>query len=195
MRLYHGSNTAFCEVDLSLCRPNKDFGQGFYLAPDRIAAERMAKRTVRRFGGKACLMTFEFDEALLADVPVKRFQRPSEEWAMFVMANRRPNVEAADHNRDNRYGMVVGPVANDDLALLFRQFALPRLSKKKRETQAMLEFPVFLTVMCLFFHYITVLPPRWSCRLFWVGAGQAVANRVATARARRRPSARHSAAS
>lgn len=32
MRLYHGSNTAFREVDLSLCRPNKDFGQGFYLA-------------------------------------------------------------------------------------------------------------------------------------------------------------------
>lgn len=124
MRLYHGSNTAFKEIDLSLCRPNKDFGQGFYLAPDRIAAERMAKRTVRRFGGKAYLMNFDFDEAALADVPVKRFPQPSEEWAMFVMANRRPQVVATDHNPDNRYGMVVGPVANDDLALLFRQFAL-----------------------------------------------------------------------
>ena len=124
MRLYHGSNTAFKEIDLSLCRPNKDFGQGFYLAPDRIAAERMAKRIVRRFGGKAYLMTFDFDEAALADVPVKRFPQPSEEWAMFVMANRRPQVAATDHNRDNRYGMVAGPVANDDLALLFRQFAL-----------------------------------------------------------------------
>jgi hypothetical protein len=124
MRLYHGSNTAFGEVDLSVCRPNKDFGQGFYLAPDRIAAERMAKRTVRRFGGKAYLMTFDFDEAALADVPAKRFPQPSEEWAMFVMANRRPQAVATDHNRDNRYGMVVGPVANDDLALLFRQFAL-----------------------------------------------------------------------
>ena len=124
MRLYHGSNTAFKEIDLSFCRPNKDFGQGFYLAPNRIAAERMAKRIVRRFGGKAYLMTFDFDEAALADVPVKRFPQPSEEWAMFVMANRRPQVVATDHNRDNRYGMVVGPVANDDLALLFRQFAL-----------------------------------------------------------------------
>ena len=124
MRLYHGSNMAFRDVDLSVCRPNKDFGQGFYLAPDRIVAERMAKRTVRRFGGKAYLMTFEFDEAALVDVPVKRFPQPSEEWAMFVMANRRPQVAATDHNRDNRYGMVVGPVANDDLALLFRQFAL-----------------------------------------------------------------------
>ena len=124
MRLYHGSNIAFRDVDLSVCRPNKDFGQGFYLAPDRIAAERMAKRTVRRFGGKAYLMTFEFDEADLVDVPVKRFPQPSEGWAMFVMANRRPQIAADDHNRDNRYGMVVGPVANDDLALLFRQFAL-----------------------------------------------------------------------
>ena len=43
---------------------------------------------------------------------------------MFVMANRRPNIPAHDHNRDNRYGLVIGPVANDDLALLFRQFAL-----------------------------------------------------------------------
>ena len=124
MRLYHGSNMAFRDVDLSVCRPNKDFGQGFYLAPDRIAAERMAKRTVRRFGGKAYLMTYEFDEAALVDVPVKRFPQPSEEWAMFVMANRRPHVTATDHNRDNRYGMVVGLVANDDLALLFRQFTL-----------------------------------------------------------------------
>ena len=69
-------------------------------------------------------MTFDFDEAALADTPMKRFPQPSEEWAMFVMANRRPQIVAADHNRDNRYGMVVGPVANDDLALLFRQFAL-----------------------------------------------------------------------
>ena len=69
-------------------------------------------------------MAFEFDETELANVPVKRFSQPSEEWAMFVMANRRPQFAATDHNRDNRYGMVVGPVANDDLALLFRQFEL-----------------------------------------------------------------------
>jgi len=31
MRLYHGSNTAFREVDLAICRPNKDFGRGFYI--------------------------------------------------------------------------------------------------------------------------------------------------------------------
>ena len=124
MRLYHGSNTAFREIDLSFCRPNKDFGRGFYLTPDRSAADRMAVRTVRRFDGRPFVMTFEFDDSVLKDVPVKRFAMPSEEWAMFVMANRRPDAPAEDHNRDNRDGLVVGPVANDDLALLFRQFAL-----------------------------------------------------------------------
>ena len=124
MRLYHGSNTAFTDIDLSVCRPNKDFGRGFYLSPDRVAAEKMALRTVRRFGGRPYVMTFEFNDTRLGDTPVKRFSMPTEEWAMFVMANRRADVLAQDHNRDNRYGLVVGPVANDDLALLFRQFTL-----------------------------------------------------------------------
>lgn len=124
MRLYHGSNTAFQSVDLEICRPNKDFGRGFYLTPDRAGAEKMALRTVRRYGGRPYVMTFDFDESFIPDVPVKRFVHPDEAWAMFVMANRRPSREAEDHNRDNRYGVVIGPIANDDLALLFRQFEL-----------------------------------------------------------------------
>lgn len=124
MRLYHGSNTAFKEIDLSVCRPNKDFGKGFYLTPDRVGAEKMARRTVKRYGGRPYVMSFELDESCLATLPVKRFPLPNEEWAMFVMANRRPSRVAEDHNRDGRYGVVVGPIANDDLALLFRQFEL-----------------------------------------------------------------------
>lgn len=124
MKLYHGSNTAFKEIDLSLCRPNKDFGCGFYLTPDRAGAEKMARRSVKRYGGRPYVMTFEFDEASIAELPVRRFPLPNEAWAMFVMANRRPSKEASDHNRDNRYAVVTGPIANDDLALLFRQFEL-----------------------------------------------------------------------
>ena len=123
MILYHGSNTQVEAVDLSRCRPNKDFGQGFYLTPDKSAAEKMALRTVRRFGGTPFLMTYDFDEAQLEKLNQKLFEVPSVEWAMFVMANRRADVDAQDHNLDNRYDVVVGPVANDDLALLFRQFS------------------------------------------------------------------------
>ena len=128
MRLFHGSNVAFKDADLSACRPNKDFGRGFYLSTDESAAGRMAVRTVRRFGGKPFVMEFEFDESRLAGIPVKCFPDPTVDWAMFVMANRRPDAPAGDHNRDNRYGLVVGPVADDDLALLFRQFALGLVS-------------------------------------------------------------------
>lgn len=39
MILYHGSNTKVEAVDLSRCRPNKDFGQGFYLTPDKSYTE------------------------------------------------------------------------------------------------------------------------------------------------------------
>ena len=123
MILYHGSNTKVEAVDLSRCRPNKDFGQGFYLTPDKSAAEKMALRTVKRFGGTPFLMTYDFDEAQLEKLNQKLFEVPSVEWAMFVMANRRADNSAKDHNLDNKYDIVVGPVANDDLALLFRQFS------------------------------------------------------------------------
>ena len=122
MRLYRGSNTAFKEIDLELCRPNKDFGRGFYLTPDYDGAQKMARRTVKRYGGRPYVMAFEFDTESVSTIPVKRFLAPDVDWAMFVMANRRPQVASEDHNRDNRYGIVSGPIANDDLALLFRQF-------------------------------------------------------------------------
>ena len=35
MILYHGSNQDIKEIDLTKTRPNKDFGQGFYLTADK----------------------------------------------------------------------------------------------------------------------------------------------------------------
>ena len=32
MRLYHGTNKEFLEIDLLKSKPNKDFGRGFYLS-------------------------------------------------------------------------------------------------------------------------------------------------------------------
>ena len=34
MRLYHGTNADFDQIDLLKSRPNKDFGRGFYLSHD-----------------------------------------------------------------------------------------------------------------------------------------------------------------
>ena len=44
MRLYHGSNVDIQKIELSKCRPNKDFGKGFYLTSIKEQAERMALR-------------------------------------------------------------------------------------------------------------------------------------------------------
>ncbi len=34
MKLYYGTNQAFDVIDLQKSKPNKDFGQGFYLSAD-----------------------------------------------------------------------------------------------------------------------------------------------------------------
>ena len=44
MNLYHGSNVWIDSINLAMCRPNKDFGTGFYLTDIKEQAERMAIR-------------------------------------------------------------------------------------------------------------------------------------------------------
>ena len=52
--LYHGSNMEIDTIDLNRCRPDKDFGQGFYLTDIRKQAEFMALRRTRIMG-EGCL--------------------------------------------------------------------------------------------------------------------------------------------
>lgn len=40
MRLYHGSNIVIDNINLAMCRPYKDFGQGFYLTDIEEQAEK-----------------------------------------------------------------------------------------------------------------------------------------------------------
>lgn len=118
MRLYHGSNIIIEQINLSKCRPYKDFGQGFYLTAIKEQAEQMARRTSAIYGGEPIVTEFEFDESALSFLSVKMFKDPSEEWALFVMANRsRKNVQPT-HDFD----IVIGPVADDTIATLFRNF-------------------------------------------------------------------------
>ena len=38
MILYHGTNQDFGDIDLTKSKPNKDFGQGFYLSREYTQA-------------------------------------------------------------------------------------------------------------------------------------------------------------
>lgn len=128
MLLYHGSNTDIKTIDLAMCRPYKDFGRGFYLTEFKEQAEKMANRVARLYGGKAIVNTFEIDSEFLNEkkLRIKDFgTETSEEWARFVMNNRSRKFQDFSNpecNFDNKYDIVIGPIANDDMAVLFRQY-------------------------------------------------------------------------
>ena len=118
MKLYHGSYMAIEQIDLSKCKPYKDFGQGFYLTEIKEPAEQMARRTSAIYGGEPIVTEYEFDETALTMLSVKTFEEPNEEWALFVMANRSRKTLQPTHS----YDIVIGPVADDTIATLFRNF-------------------------------------------------------------------------
>ena len=92
MKLYHGTNVEFSEILLSKCRPNKDFGRGFYLTSIRSQAQEQAIRRCEFEGrGMPVVMEYHFDENILksADLNVKCFNGVSKEWAEFILANRK----------------------------------------------------------------------------------------------------------
>lgn len=68
MILYHGSNMIINEIDLSKCRPYKDFGQGFYCTEIKEQAELMAKRVAKIYGGNPYVNVFELDEKYINQI-------------------------------------------------------------------------------------------------------------------------------
>ena len=128
MRLYHGSNVVIESINLAMCRPYKDFGKGFYLTDIEEQAKQMAKRVARIYGGSPIVNSFEIQDDFrkLSNIKIKDFGiQTTEEWAKFVMNNRnRTFTDEANTlcNKDNKYDIVIGPVADDNMALLFRLY-------------------------------------------------------------------------
>ena len=86
----------------------------------------MAERCVERSdwqGAPKYVYVYYFDESDLFALAIKRFAPVVDEsFARFVMSNRQARSKAADHNRDNRYDIVCGPIADDKMGVLFRRF-------------------------------------------------------------------------
>ena len=117
MKLYHGSDTNIPVVDLSRCKPNKDFGQGFYLTADRAQASLMAQNRSVASQLPPVVNPYEVPDNLLEDksLRTKVFTEYSEEWAQFVLDNR--NGECLE-----TYDIVYGPIANDKVGVQIRLF-------------------------------------------------------------------------
>ena len=127
IRLYHGSNVVIERIDLSRSKRGKDFGQGFYLNANPDQAMEMATRTTRFLNeGEPTLSCFEFDEheATKSDLNIKIFPDYSEEWAEFVVMNRKNNSDVPAHP----YDIVIGPIADDTVGVQIRRFIMGYLS-------------------------------------------------------------------
>ena len=125
--LYHGSNVAIDRIDLSRSKRGKDFGQGFYLNANPDQAMAMAVRTTRFLNdGTATLSCFEFDEDKAANngLNIRVFTDYSEEWAEFVVMNRKNNSDIPAHP----YDIVIGPIADDTVGVQIRRFLMGYLS-------------------------------------------------------------------
>ena len=127
MRLYHGSNIVIDSINLAMCRHIRILKR-FYLTDIKEQAENMAVRVSKIYGGSPVVNTFEIQDDFrkIEDIKVKDFGlETTEEWAKFVMNNRNrtfTNVKDILCNKDNKYDIVIGPVADDNMALLFRQY-------------------------------------------------------------------------
>jgi hypothetical protein len=131
MILYHGSNTEINEIDLNRSQKGKDFGKGFYLNANRSQALGMAKRTVSLTGiGNETINTYEFDSSIISnpgDLKIKIFEDYCDEWADFVVMNRKNSSDKQAHN----YDIVIGPIANDTVGVQIRRYIMGYISTDK----------------------------------------------------------------
>lgn len=86
MKLYHGTNIVFDKIDLQKSKPNKDFGQGFYLSPDYDQALNMANiKTEQLQEGEPTVMEFEVEVRDIRSLHTLVFDDYSENWAKFFL--------------------------------------------------------------------------------------------------------------
>lgn len=139
MKLYHGTNVVFDKIDISKSKPNKDFGQGFYLSPDYNQALNMANiKTEQLQEGAPIVMTFEVDEADVESLHTIRFEDYSEQWAEFILANRNNATNTPIHD----YDIVIRPIADDRVGVQLWKYEnqlidLPTLVNKLKYMKGM----------------------------------------------------------
>jgi len=118
--LYHGSNEAVSEIDLSRGVPKKDFGQGFYMTSDERQAEKFARlKAKREYAKKGYVSIFHFQNA--EGLSIKKFVAAGAEWFDFVLRNRGFTALSAPAPNE-AFDIVIGPVANDAVGLVLNQF-------------------------------------------------------------------------
>jgi len=165
MKLFHGSYIAIDKVDLSKCKPGKDFGCGFYVTKIRSQAEYWAERMGDRNDTAGVVTEFDFQEYAFEDedLNILRFDNYSEEWFEFIMLNRSNVRKKQVHN----YDIVEGPVADDAVTSRIYDYKDGKVSKEQFLEELKFKKPshqiCFCTVRSL--QMLTLLPNKYDCEL------------------------------
>ena len=129
MKVYHGSYIKVDTIDLSKCKPYKDFGKGFYVTKFRHHAEEWARVMGAKYDTSGFVSEFEFSENDFTKsiCKIKRFESYDEEWLEFVVLNRDKNSETSAHD----YDIIMGPVADDKVQNTLRLYLKGKIEKEK----------------------------------------------------------------
>ena len=127
MKVYHGSYLAIDHIDLSKCKPRKDFGRAFYVTKFRRQADFWAERIGENHNTHGVVTEFEFDEFAYDEemLNILRFDQYNEAWLDFVVANRSAKSKEQTHS----YDIVEGPVADDDVTRRINHYLRGGISK------------------------------------------------------------------
>ena len=118
IKLYHASDTVIKAPIWNKGQIDTDFGQGFYLTPDLIMAEKWACRKK-----PSVINEYLMDIRRLS---VYRFE-DNEEWLDFVVNNRQLNEMDTLYSN---FDLLVGPTADDKLFSTVEQYEMGLLSSK-----------------------------------------------------------------
>jgi hypothetical protein len=130
MKVYHGTNLVVERPQIMNRFKTLDFGEGFYTTGNEaqardFAVKVCARREPSHFPIVNCYEFIHDDTAL----SVLRFDAPDERWLDFVVANRKGAKPV------ERYDIIIGPVANDDVfgtIILYEAGQLDKESAIKR---------------------------------------------------------------
>ncbi len=103
MKLYHVGFSEIKSPDIHFGRKHADFGQGFYLSPNKDFSEKWGKK---RKGLDTIFNEYNLDES---NLKIKTFERNAE-WFKYIFNNRQ---NGDDYLKE--YDAIIGPIANDTI--------------------------------------------------------------------------------
>ncbi|MGF7046822.1 hypothetical protein J2T13_001324 [Paenibacillus sp. DS2015] len=125
MNIYHGSDVVVEKPEIFQSSRLLDFGTGFYTTSNKEQAVRWAEKVSARNNTKQKILSvynFHIEKAK-RELIINQFTSADENWLNFITANRR-GKEISE-----KYDIVIGPVADDNVYLTVKLFETGVLDK------------------------------------------------------------------